>query len=193
MLGPIALEVPGRHNVANAVAAVAMGLELGVTFPVIAGALAEFRGADRRFEHKGQAHGITVVDDYGHHPTEIAAVLNAARATGARRVVCVFQPHRYTRTAHLLDEFGPALALADAVVLTDIYSAGEDPIPGISADAVAEQVRKAGGAVEVVPALADVPAHVARMAREGDLVLTMGAGSIGGLGPKVLEAIRSCR
>ena len=192
-LGTIALAVPGRHNVVNALAAVALAMEFSVAFPVVVDALAEFRGADRRFEHKGQAHGVTVVDDYGHHPTEIAAVLNAARATGARRVVCVFQPHRYTRTAHLLDEFGPALARADAVVLTDIYAAGEDPIPGISADAVAEQVRLSGGVVEVVHALADVPARVAAMAQEGDLVLTMGAGSIGGLGPKVLEAIRSCR
>jgi UDP-N-acetylmuramate--alanine ligase len=192
-LGTLALAVPGRHNVVNALAAVALGLELGVTFDVVAAALAEFRGADRRFEHKGQAHGVTVVDDYGHHPTEITAVLKAARTTGARRVVCVFQPHRFTRTAHLLDEFGPALALADAVVLTDIYAAGEDPIPGVSADAIAEQVRRSGGAVEVVHALVDVPARVAGMAHEGDLVLTMGAGSVGGLGPKILEAIRSCR
>ena len=193
VLGPMTLGVPGRHNVGNAIAVVALAIELGVTFPVIAAALAEFRGADRRFERKGDARGVSVVDDYGHHPTEIAAVLNAARATGARRVLCVFQPHRFTRTAHLLEEFGPALALADVTVLTDIYAAGEDPIAGITADAVAAQVRASGGAVEVVPALADVPARVAAIAREGDLVLTMGAGSIGALGPKVLEAIRSCR
>jgi UDP-N-acetylmuramate--alanine ligase len=193
VLGPMTLGVPGRHNVGNALAVVALAIELGVTFPVIAAALAEFRGADRRFERKGDAHGVEVVDDYGHHPTEIAAVLKAARATGARRVLCVFQPHRFTRTAHLLEEFGPALALADVTVLTDIYAAGEDPIAGITADAVAAQVRASGGIVEVVPALADVPARVAAIARDGDLVLTMGAGSIGALGPKVLEAIRSCR
>jgi UDP-N-acetylmuramate--alanine ligase len=193
VLGPMTLGVPGRHNVGNALAVVALAIELGVTFPVIAAALAEFRGADRRFERKGDAHGVEVVDDYGHHPTEIAAVLKAARATGARRVLCVFQPHRFTRTAHLLEEFGPALALADVTVLTDIYAAGEDPIAGITADAVAAQVRASGGIVEVVPALADVPARLAAIAREGDLVLTMGAGSIGALGPKVLEAIRSCR
>jgi UDP-N-acetylmuramate--alanine ligase len=193
VLGPMTLGVPGRHNVGNALAVVALAIELGVTFPVIAAALAEFRGADRRFERKGDVHGVEVVDDYGHHPTEIAAVLKAARATGARRVLCVFQPHRFTRTAHLLEEFGPALALADVTVLTDIYAAGEDPIAGITADAVAAQVRASGGIVEVVPALADVPARVAAIARDGDLVLTMGAGSIGALGPKVLEAIRSCR
>jgi UDP-N-acetylmuramate--alanine ligase len=192
-LGEIVLQVPGRHNLANALAVVALGLELGVPFAVIAAALAEFRGAERRFERKGEARGITVVDDYGHHPTEIAAVLGAARATGARRVVCVFQPHRYSRTAHLLADFGPALAMADAVVLTDIYSAGEDPQPGITVDAVADEVRKAGGRVEVVRDLADVPVAVARIAQAGDLVLTMGAGSVGGLGPKVVEAIESCR
>ena len=192
-LGEVVLQVPGRHNVANALAVVALGLELDVPFAAIAAALAEFRGAERRFERKGDAHGITVVDDYGHHPTEIAAVLRAARATGARRVLCVFQPHRYSRTAHLLADFGPALAMADAVVLTDIYAAGEEPQPGVTVDAVADEVRKAGGQVDVVRDLADVPEAVARLAQAGDLVLTMGAGSIGGLGPKVVEAIRSCR
>jgi UDP-N-acetylmuramate--alanine ligase len=192
-LGPLTLRVPGRHNVANALAAIALGLELGVPFDVIATALEEFRGAERRFERKGEARGITVVDDYGHHPTEIAAVLRAARDSGAGRVVCVFQPHRYTRTAHLLAEFGPALAAADEIVLTDIYAAGEDPMPGVTIDALAAEVRRAGGGrVHVVPALADVAAAVARIARPGDLVLTMGAGSIGGLGPQVVEAIASC-
>jgi UDP-N-acetylmuramate--alanine ligase len=193
VLGTLALQVPGRHNVANALAVVALGLELGVPFAAIAAALAEFRGAERRFERKGEARGITVIDDYGHHPTEIAAVLRAARATGARRVICVFQPHRYSRTAHLLADFGPSLAMADAVVLTDIYPAGEAPLPGITVEAVADEVRKAGGRVDVVHRLVDVAAAVARMAEPGDLVLTMGAGSVGDLGPAVVEAIQSCR
>jgi UDP-N-acetylmuramate--alanine ligase len=193
VLGTLTLQVPGRHNVANALAVVALGLELGLPFAAIAAALAEFRGAERRFERKGEARGITVIDDYGHHPTEIVAVLRAARAVGARRVLCVFQPHRYSRTAHLLADFGPALALADAVVLTDIYPAGEEPLPGITVEAVADEVRKAGGRVNIVPRLADVAAAVARIAEPGDLVLTMGAGSVGGLGPAVVEAIRSCR
>jgi UDP-N-acetylmuramate--alanine ligase len=179
--------------VLNALAAIGVALELGVRVADIVGALAEFRGAERRFERKGEAAGVTVVDDYGHHPTEIAAVLQAARGTGARRVVCVFQPHRFTRTAQLLREFGPALALADEVVLTDIYPAGEDAIPGVTVDALAEQVRMAGGAVRVVAALADVPKEVARLSRRGDLVITMGAGSIGSVGPKVVEAIESCQ
>jgi UDP-N-acetylmuramate--alanine ligase len=193
VLGTLTLQVPGRHNVANALAVVALGLELGLPFAAIAAALAEFRGAERRFERKGEARGITVIDDYGHHPTEIVAVLRAARATGARRVICVFQPHRYSRTAHLLADFGPALAMADAVVLTDIYPAGEEPLPGITVEAVAAEVRKAGGRVDVVARLADVAAAVARMAEPGDLVLTMGAGSVGGVGPAVVEAIQSCR
>jgi UDP-N-acetylmuramate--alanine ligase len=193
-LGTLTLQVPGRHNIANALAAVSVALELGVPFPAIAAALAEFRGAERRFERKGDVNGVTVVDDYGHHPTEIAAVLQAARGTGARRILCVFQPHRYSRTAHLLKEFGPALAMADEVVLTDIYSAGEEPLAGVTVEALAEEVRQSrGGHVQIVKALADVPAAVARMARAGDLVLTLGAGSIGTMGPKVVEAIASCR
>ena len=161
-------------------------------FAAIAAALAEFRGAERRFERKGDARGVTVVDDYGHHPTEIAAVLRAARGTGARRIVCVFQPHRYTRTAQLLHEFGPALALADEIVLTDIYPAGEDPMPGVTIERLADEVQRAhGGRVHIVKALADVPAAVARIATPGDLVLTMGAGSVGSLGPRVVEAIAS--
>ena len=193
-LGELTLPIPGRHNVSNALAAIAVALECGVPFDVSARALAEFTGAERRFERKGEARGITVVDDYGHHPTEITAVLRAARATGVRRVVCVFQPHRYTRTASLLSEFGPALALADEVVLTDIYAAGEDPLPGATIDAIADQVRQVSETpVHLVPRLADVPAAVAQLARSGDLVITLGAGSIGQVGPRVLEALAACR
>jgi UDP-N-acetylmuramate--alanine ligase len=134
------------------------------------------------------------VDDYGHHPTEIAAVLRAARATGVRRILCVFQPHRYSRTAQLLHDFGPALALADEIVLTDIYPAGEDPIPGVTIDALADEMRKAvTGPVHVVARLDDVPAAVARWSRPGDMVITLGAGSIGAIGDRILEEIRACR
>ncbi len=128
------LSVPGRHNLLNALAAVAVGLETGVRFAEIAAALEEFRGAERRFERRGEAGGVLVVDDYGHHPTEIAAVIAAARAGVDRRIVVVFQPHRFTRTRDLLAEFGHALAAADEVVLTDIYPAGEAPIAGITVD-----------------------------------------------------------
>src|SRR5947207_6359060 len=129
ILGPLTLHVSGRHNLQNALAAVAVGLELDLPFERIAAGLADFRGVERRFEVRGEPHGILVIDDYGHHPTEIAAVLRAARTLG-RRIVVAFQPHRYTRTASLLNAFGPALAAADQVVLTDIYAAGEDPIAG---------------------------------------------------------------
>ena len=190
ILGEIALQVPGRHNVLNALAATGVALELGAPFPVVARALGEFRGAERRFERKGEVRGITVVDDYGHHPTEVAAVLRAARATGPKRLVCVFQPHRYSRTARLLERFGPALSLADEIVLTDIYAAGEDPIPGATIEALAARVEQAApGRVLLVKALADVPAQVARIARPGDLVITLGAGSIGSAGPRILEEL----
>ena len=180
-LGPLALSVPGRHNLQNALASIAVGLELDVPFEPMAAALAEFHGAERRFEIRGEPGGILVVDDYGHHPTEIAAVLSAAQALN-RRMVVVFQPHRFTRTAMLMEEFGPALAKADRVVLTDIYAAGEDPIPGVTLDALAEAVRRSIGArLDVVPGLDDIPGAVARIARPGDVVITLGAGTIGSL------------
>jgi UDP-N-acetylmuramate--alanine ligase len=181
-LGTMRLQVPGRHSVLNALAAVAVGLELGVEFPAIAVALADFRGAERRFEQRGVVGGVTVVDDYGHHPTEIAAVLAAARAARPARVVVAFQPHRYTRTRDLMSEFADALAGADEVVLTDIYPASEEPIPGVTIDALAQIVGERRGApVHVVPSVADVPAAVASLVRSGDLVMTLGAGSIGGV------------
>jgi len=139
-LGRLRLRVPGRHNLLNSLGAVAIGLEAGVSFDRLAAALEEFRGADRRFQMRGEERGVMVVDDYGHHPTEIAAVIAAARAGIDRRVVVVFQPHRYSRTSQLLREFGTALSAADEVVLTDIYAAGEDPIEGVTVEGVAEAV-----------------------------------------------------
>ena len=190
-LGTLTLQVPGRHNMLNALAAVAAGLETGVRFPHIASALAQFAGAERRFQRRGEAHGVLVVDDYGHHPTEIAAVLAAARAGLDRRVVVVFQPHRYSRTRDLLDAFGDALAGADEIVLTDIYGAGEAPLPGVTIEAVAACVRRTGRPVHVVKPLDDVPAAVAARVRPNDLVITLGAGSIGTLPDRILDAIRA--
>ena len=141
-LGTIRLRVPGRHNVLNALAAVAVALEVGISFPRIAAALEEFGGAERRFQLRGEAGGVLVVDDYGHHPTEIAAVLAAARAGIDRRIIAVFQPHRYSRTAQLLEEFGPAFRGADHVILTDIHAAGEKPLAGITAEALAASIRR---------------------------------------------------
>jgi UDP-N-acetylmuramate--alanine ligase len=181
--------VPGRHALQNALAAVAVGLELDVPFDRIQSALAGFRGAERRYQTRGRAAGVTVIDDYGHHPTEIEAVLAAARGGEPSRIVAVFQPHRYTRTRDLLDRFGPALAGADVVVLTDIYAAGEAPIPGITIDALADAVRPAVADLHVVAAIDDVPAMVAAIARDGDLVITLGAGSIGATGDRILHAL----
>jgi len=193
-LGRLRLRVPGRHNLQNALAAVAVGAELGVPFEAMAPALEGFRGAERRFQVLGQERGVTVVDDYGHHPTEIGAVLAAAKAQHPARIVVVFQPHRYTRTQQLLGNFGAALRDADEVILTDIYSAGEDPIAGVTVEALAHAIRLAGHrAVHVIRSLADVPGHVAASARAGDWVVMLGAGSIGVWGVKVLDAIRARR
>ena len=189
--GVLRLRVPGRHNLLNALGATAVGLEAGVPFARIAAALEEFRGAERRFQMRGEENGVMVVDDYGHHPTEIAAVIAAARAGIDRRVVVVFQPHRYSRTSQLMPEFGAALNGADEVVLTDIYSAGEAPIAGITVDALADAVRAAGHVpVHVVKGLDDLPGEIARIARQGDLVITLGAGSIGGVGDRILGELR---
>ena len=190
-LGPLRLQVPGRHNLLNALGAVAIGLELQVPFRRIAEALGEFSGAERRFQVRGERRGVMVVDDYGHHPTEIAAVIAAARSTG-RRLMVVFQPHRYTRTRDLLAEFGTALSGADEVVLTDIYPAGEPPLAGVTVDSVAESVRAAGHCpLHVVPNVADLPGRVASLAQPGDLVITLGAGSTGAVGDRILTALES--
>jgi UDP-N-acetylmuramate--alanine ligase len=188
-LGPLRLAVPGRHNLLNALGAVAVALELKVPYRRIAEALAEFAGAERRFQVRGERRGVMVVDDYGHHPTEISAVIAAARTTG-RRIVVVFQPHRYTRTRDLMPEFGRALAAADEIVLTDIYAAGEPAIEGVTVDALAASVRKhASCPMQLVRALEDIPGTVARSVRMGDLVITLGAGSIGGVADRIVAAL----
>jgi UDP-N-acetylmuramate--alanine ligase len=189
-LGALQLSIPGRHNLQNALAAVAVADRLGIDFSHVASALADFRGAERRFERRGEAGGVLVVDDYGHHPTEIAAVLAAARATLGRRLVVAFQPHRYTRTHRLMDAFGPALREADEIVLTDIYAASEDAIPGVTIEALAEAVRSGSGRpVRVAKSLDDVIPAILEIARPGDVVITLGAGSIGSLPSRLIEAL----
>ena len=188
-IGTVDLSVPGRHNLQNALAAIAVGLELEVPFERIASGLREFRGAERRFELRGEPNGILVVDDYGHHPTEIAAVLSAAKTLG-RRIVVAFQPHRFSRTAALMHEFGPALAAADHIVLTDIYAASEDPIAGVTLDALAAAVRATVAApVDVAPTLDAVIEAVKKAAKPGDVVITLGAGSIGSVPDRIVEAL----
>jgi UDP-N-acetylmuramate--alanine ligase len=189
--GDLVLSVPGLHNLQNALGATAVGLELGLPFDRIARALAEFQGAERRYQRRGHVRGVTVVDDYGHHPTEIAAVLKTARAGQPSRLVAVFQPHRYTRTRDLLDDFGRALSAADVVVLTDIYAAGEPPIPGVTLDALAAVVGRTAKELHVVAKVDELPSAVAGLAREGDLVVTLGAGSIGGIGDRIVAALEA--
>jgi len=188
-LGTLTLAVPGRHNLLNALAAVAVGMELGLSFDHVASGLKEFRGAERRFEVRGEPNGILVVDDYGHHPTEIAAVLAAARTLG-RRIVVAFQPHRYSRTAALMEAFGPALSGADLVLLTDIYSAGEEAIDGVTIETLGAAIRRSVSVpLILVPRLEDLVPMIARVARRGDLVITLGAGSIGSVPERLVEAI----
>ncbi len=190
--GVLTVGVPGLHNLLNALAAVAVGLELGVPFDRLGPALAEFHGADRRYQIKGVVGGVTVIDDYGHHPTEIDAVLRAVRSGQPRRIIAAFQPHRYSRTRDLLPEFGQVLAGADITLLTEIYPAGEAPIPGITAGAIADSARAHGrGTVELVASLDALPARVAEIAATGDVVLTLGAGSIGAVGDKIVAALQA--
>jgi UDP-N-acetylmuramate--alanine ligase len=182
--------VPGRHNLRNALAAVGVGLQLDVPFDRIAAGLAEFRGAERRLQVVGERAGVLVVDDYGHHPTEIAAVVAACREAWARRLVLLFQPHRYTRTAGLMDEFADVLARADDVCLLPIYAASEDPLPGVTSAALAERISaRSGRQVHLVDGLDAAPEMVAALLRPGDLIVTLGAGSVGSLGPRVLAAL----
>jgi UDP-N-acetylmuramate--alanine ligase len=187
-LGEVLLHVPGRHSVYNSLAAIAVGLELDVPFRTIATALARFRGADRRLERKGSAHGAMVLDDYGHHPTEILATLQAVREGFGARTIVVFQPHRYTRTRALLEEFGGAFFLADRVIVTDVYAAGEAPIPGIDGAAVADSlVRHGHPAVVHERHLEQVPRLVRSMVRPGDIVLTLGAGDVWKVGTALVK------
>jgi UDP-N-acetylmuramate--alanine ligase len=189
-LGELRLGVPGRHNLQNALAAVAVADRLGIAFADVASALADFHGAERRFERHGEADGVLVIDDYGHHPTEIAAVLAAARATLGRRLVVAFQPHRYTRTQQLMHAFGPALREADAIVLTDIYAASEEPIAGVTIDALATTVEAGSGRpVRIARELDQVIPAILEIAQPGDAVLTLGAGSIGSLPAQLVEAL----
>src|SRR5215472_1327650 len=186
-LGPFELHVPGRHNVLNATAAVAIAHQLEVTPDRIAEGLKNFRGVDRRFQHRGSARGIAVVDDYGHHPTEIRATLAAARECGYKHIHVVFQPHRYTRTHDLLDEFAGAFADADSVFVLPIYAASEQPIPGVTAELLASPIE--GPRTQFVE---DFPAAIAvasSTAHEGDLIMTLGAGSVSQLAPQILAAL----
>jgi UDP-N-acetylmuramate--alanine ligase len=191
-LGRVELRVPGRHNVLNALAAIGSGLVLGAELPSMARGLAEFVGAERRFQRLGDAAGVTVVDDYAHHPTEIAATLAAARTSfPGRRLVVAFQPHLYSRTRDFAPEFGASLATADAVFLTEIYPAREKPIEGVSSTLVESALRQSGGHLQWRGRRDELANALAAFVREGDAVITLGAGDITKTGGELLARLAS--
>ena len=192
-VGEVSLHVPGLHNIYNGLAAVAIGLELEVPFETIANGLSEFTGVNRRFQHKGEVGGVLVVDDYGHHPTEIRATLVAAKLGSAgRRMVVLFQPHRYSRTADLLDEFARSFNNADVLMITDIYAASEDPIPGISAESLVEAVHRYGHKdARYVGSVDDAVRALLEEVRPGDMVITLGAGNVYRVGEQLPELLKS--
>ncbi|MDY4696307.1 UDP-N-acetylmuramate--L-alanine ligase [Selenomonas montiformis] len=191
MLGHISLNIPGRHNVLDAMACLVTGLSIGVPFEKMAAGLAAFHGAKRRFQTKGRIGGVWIVDDYAHHPTEIAATLQAAKETKPARLICVFQPHRYSRTQLLHEEFGKAFRSADLLVLTDIYAAGEAPIEGVSGETILQEVRRQSGqSVVYLPEREKLASYLQKEIQEGDLVITMGAGDIYKTGEELVELLQ---
>ena len=176
----------------NATAAIAVGIGLDVPVDRIQQGLAEFNGVDRRFQLIGNVEGITVIDDYGHHPTEIRATLAAARQCGFDKVHVIFQPHRYTRTQLLMDEFSTAFRDADSVLVLEIYPASESPIPGVTGEVLANRITESGGQEALfVPNLEEAKQLVTQAAKPGDMILTLGAGSISQLGPQLLKALET--
>ena len=193
-LGEFRLHVPGVHNILNATAAIAVGIGLDIKADDIRGALENFRGVDRRFQLKGTAAGVAVIDDYGHHPTEIRATLAAAKQCGYKKIHVLFQPHRYTRTRDLKEEFAQAFHDADTLFLLDIYAASEPPIEGVTAEALAEQVRTMGEQdARYVPSFTEGVDAICEAAHPGDMILTLGAGSVSQLGPMILEKLQAKR
>ena len=189
----VQLRIAGRHNVQNALAAAAAGLALGLEPEAVADGLANFAGANRRFEYRGTVRGADLFDDYAHHPTEVAATLEAARWGPWRRVVAVFQPHLYSRTQAMWRSFGAALAQADVVVVTDVYGAREQPVPGVTGKLIVDAVCEArpGGQVAYLPRLEEAAGYVRKHLRAGDLVLSMGAGDITTLPQRVIDTERA--
>lgn len=190
-LGEFHLAIPGEHNVLNATAAIAVALELEVSVDKIRDALTEYAGVDRRFQQRGESGGVAIVDDYGHHPTEIRATLATARQCGYDRILVLFQPHRYSRTQLLMEEFARAFHQADAVFVTDIYAASENPIEGVTADVLAAKIREYGHRqVDHTGSLEESVKSVIATARPGDLILTLGAGSVAKAGEDLIKGLK---
>ena len=191
-LGKVLLQIPGLHNVKNALAAVAVGLELGVPFSKIKLGIEKFTGVYRRWEVKAEVDGITVIDDYAHHPTEIRATLQGAKAGWRRRVVCVFQPHLYSRTRDFYQDFGRAFFNADVLIVTDVYPAREEPIPGVTGELIVDAARQFGHkAVQYLRDKKEVPNFLMKIKKQGDIILTMGAGDIWKYGEEFVMQLRS--
>ncbi len=190
---PVAIPVPGGHNVSNSLAAIAACLAAGFDIEPVAAGLSQWRGVERRFQERGSAAGVTVIDDYAHHPTEVRATLSAAAGGDWRRRVAVFQPHRYSRTAALAERFGAAFEGADRVVITEIYGAGESPVPGVTGKLISDAVCRSfpGRPVAYMPRRDELIAYLGRSSRAGDLILTMGAGDITTVGDEILEVLSS--
>lgn len=190
-LGHITLQIPGRHNVQNALAAIAVGLNLGVPFEKAKSGIEKFTGVYRRWEKKGEVNGITVYDDYAHHPTECKATLTGAKSGWKRRVVCVFQPHLYSRTRDFYEEFGKAFLLADVLVITDVYPAREEPIQGVTGELIINAAKKYGHKeTHYVKDKKDIPAYLKTITKKGDIVITMGAGDIWKYGEQFLRELK---
>jgi len=191
-LGEFTLHVPGLHNVLNATAAIAVGVGLDVGVDAIRAALDQFRGVDRRFHLRGRSAGVSVIDDYGHHPTEIKATLAAARQCGFRKLHVIFQPHRFTRTRDLMEEFATAFADADSLFVLDIYAASEKPIEGITGEILAQRIReKSGKTGQYANSFSEAVNAAAAAAQDGDMILTLGAGSVSQLGPMILDKLNA--
>lgn len=186
-VGPVTLNVPGIHNVSNALAALAAALELGIGFDQAASGLSDFHGTDRRFQYKGQRNGVAIVDDYAHHPTEIRATLTTAAHRPHREIWCVFQPHTYTRTRAFLKEFAQALSLADHVVLADIYAAREQNTIGISSENLLRELKKTGIDCCYLPSFEEIEKFLSEKCMHGDLLITMGAGDVLKIGENLLS------
>lgn len=191
-LGPVTIQVPGKHNVQNALASIAVGLELGVPFEKVREGIEKFSGVYRRWEKKGEVNGITVYDDYAHHPTECRATLSGVKAGWRRRVVCVFQPHLYSRTRDFYEEFGKSFLLSDVLVVTDVYPAREEPIQGVTGELIVNAAQRFGHKeAHYVPDKKQVPSFLQSVVKSGDIVITMGAGDIWKFGEEFLDQVRS--
>ncbi len=190
-LGQVALQIPGKHNVQNALAAIAVGLNLGVSFEKVKAGIERFSGVYRRWEKKGEVHGVTVYDDYAHHPTECKATLSGVKSGWRKRVVCVFQPHLYSRTRDFYEEFGKAFLFADVLVVTDIYPAREEPIQGVTGELIVNAAKQYGHKeTHYVQDKKHIPEYLKKITKSGDIVITMGAGDIWKYGEEFLRSVK---